>query len=65
MYAGYLVTHFAFLLMNPNLWNVALYIVCGATQVARILAEERLLARDPLYAKYLAAVRYRLIPGVF
>ncbi|MGO8750730.1 MAG: methyltransferase family protein [Thermoguttaceae bacterium] len=65
MYAGYLVTHFAFLLMNPNLWNVALYIVCGATQVARILAEERLLARDPLYVKYLATVRYRLIPGVF
>jgi protein-S-isoprenylcysteine O-methyltransferase Ste14 len=65
MYAGYLLSHAAFLLMNPLPWNLAVYALCYALQVPRLLAEERLLARDPCYRQYQAAVRYRLIPGVF
>jgi protein-S-isoprenylcysteine O-methyltransferase Ste14 len=65
MYAGYLISHLAFLLMNPTAWNLAAYALCYALQVPRLLAEERLLARDPHYRTYQAAVRYRLIPGVF
>jgi protein-S-isoprenylcysteine O-methyltransferase Ste14 len=65
MYAGYLVSHLAFLLMNPTWWNLAVYAFCYALQIPRLLAEERLLARDTHYRDYQAAVRYRLIPGVF
>lgn len=64
MYAGYLLGHVAFLLMNPTLWNVAVYAGCYALQVPRLLMEERFLANDPQYRAYQAVVRYRLIPGV-
>ena len=65
MYAGYLVAHAAFLMMNPALVNVAIYAICYACQIPRIFAEERLLARDPRYREYQRVVRYRLIPGAF
>jgi protein-S-isoprenylcysteine O-methyltransferase Ste14 len=65
MYAGYLLGHLGFLLMNPALANAALYLACFVMQVPRILIEERLLSRDPLYVRYAASVRYRLVPGIF
>lgn len=65
MYAGYLLSHVAFLLANPTLWNAGVYLVTYALQVPRIFAEERFLADDPRYRQYERAVRYRLIPGVF
>lgn len=65
MYAGYLLTHAAYLLMNLSVWNAAVYLCCYACQAPRLLAEERLLARDPQYRQYMALVRHRLIPGVF
>jgi protein-S-isoprenylcysteine O-methyltransferase Ste14 len=65
MYAGYLLSHLGFLALNPTLWNLGVYAVCYGLQVPRLLAEERLLSRDPRYREYQAAVRYRLIPGLF
>lgn len=65
MYAGYLATQVGFLLLNPTPWNAAVYAVALACQVARLLAEERLLGRDPAYRALMSAVRYRLVPGVF
>jgi protein-S-isoprenylcysteine O-methyltransferase Ste14 len=65
MYAGYLIGHLAIVLMHPSLWNVCVYAVAYGLQVPRLLAEERLLRRDPRYRAYQAAVRYRLIPGLF
>ncbi len=65
MYTGYLLSHLAFLLVNPTWWNLAVYVICYSAQVPRLLSEERLLRRDPQYANYMAGVRYRLIPGVF
>jgi protein-S-isoprenylcysteine O-methyltransferase Ste14 len=65
MYLGYLLTHIAFILMNPTLWNLGVYVVCYAAQISRVLAEERLLEKDPRYAAYMRRVRYRLLPGVF
>ena len=59
------MTHVAFLLLNPTLWNLGLYALCYGPQVPRLLAEERLFSRDPQYRAYQAAVPYRLIPGVF
>jgi protein-S-isoprenylcysteine O-methyltransferase Ste14 len=65
MYAGYLLTHFAFLLMNPTLYNMGLYLTCCMLQVSRIGVEERLLAKDSSYRNYIEQVRFRLIPPLF
>lgn len=65
MYAGYLLSHTAFLAMNPTLWNLAVYGVSYGSQVCRLLAEERFLANDPDYRAYSEVVRFRLIPGIF
>lgn len=65
MYAGYLLSHMAFLAMNPTPWNLALYAACYGLQVPRLLAEERLLGRDARYREYQADVRHRIIPGIF
>jgi protein-S-isoprenylcysteine O-methyltransferase Ste14 len=65
MYAGYILTQVAFLLTYPSLWNAAVYVVAFAFQIGRILAEERVLSRDPSYQAFTAAVPYRLAPGLF
>jgi len=65
MYTGYLFCHLAFLLMNWTTWNAIAYAACYAAQIPRLLAEERLLRRDERYEKYMAAVRFRLLPGLF
>jgi protein-S-isoprenylcysteine O-methyltransferase Ste14 len=65
MYAGYMLAHAGFLLYNPTLWNLGLYLFAETFQVMRLLAEERLLAGDPDYRRFAAQVRYRLVPGLF
>ena len=65
IYAGYLLTHLGFLVMNPSGWNLAVYLCCYAAQIPRLHAEERMLSRDAGYAAYQASVRYRLIPGLY
>ncbi len=65
IYTGYLITHVSVLLMNPSFWNLAVYLICYSVQIPRMHAEEQLLNRDPCYAEYLTAVRYRLIPGIY
>jgi protein-S-isoprenylcysteine O-methyltransferase Ste14 len=65
MYAGYTLTHIGFLLGFPLLQNLLLYGAVFAVQIARLLREERMLRHDPRYRHYAAAVRYRLLPGIF
>ncbi len=65
MYAGYMLTHLGFFLSGPNLWNGCIYGLVLGLQVARILAEERVLNRDPAYRELAAKVPYRLAPLVF
>jgi protein-S-isoprenylcysteine O-methyltransferase Ste14 len=65
MYAGYTLTHIGFLLGFPSLQNFLLYFAAFLIEVARLLREELILNRDPLYREYAARVRYRLLPGVF
>jgi len=65
MYAGYIMMQIAFLLTNPSVWNGLVYLISFAAQLSRILAEERVLGRDPSYQDFAAAVRYRLAPGLF
>jgi protein-S-isoprenylcysteine O-methyltransferase Ste14 len=65
MYAGYMTTQIAALLLNPCLWNLGVYAVAWSAQIFRIQAEEKLLRDDPEYRTYSDAVRYRLIPWVY
>ena len=65
MYLGYMLSHIAFLLMNPSLGNLAIYVLCDAVQLPRILREEQLLGKDPDYQTYREQVRWRVVPGLF
>jgi protein-S-isoprenylcysteine O-methyltransferase Ste14 len=65
IYAGYLVTHVAFLVAHPVLWNVLLLVVSDVSLLVRAGYEERTLARDPEYVGYMERVRWRVLPGVF
>lgn len=65
MYAGYTLVYVGFLLNNPLVWNLEIYSATIALFVARIFAEETVLAADPGYASFMHKVRYRLIPGLF
>jgi protein-S-isoprenylcysteine O-methyltransferase Ste14 len=65
MYAGYTLIHIGFLLGFPSLQNFLLYLTTLLIEVARLLREELILKKDPLYREYAARVRYRLLPGVF
>jgi len=65
MYAGYTLIHIGFLIGFPSLQNFLLYFTTFLIEVARLLREELVLNKDPLYREYAARVRHRLLPGVF
>jgi len=65
IYAGYLVTHVAFLAQHPTPWNAAVLLVADVTLVVRALMEERVLSADVEYQWYCQRVGWHLVPGVF
>jgi hypothetical protein len=65
LYAGYLISHFAFVLASPTAWNVAVWLLTDTAQILRIHYEEELLSRDPQYVRYQSHVRWRLVPGIY
>lgn len=65
MYAGYAMTHIGFLLSGPTAWNILIYSLATALNIARLVAEERVLIADPAYQELSRKVRYRLLPFVF
>jgi protein-S-isoprenylcysteine O-methyltransferase Ste14 len=66
MYAGALVMLLGVPLALGSWWGLVAFPPMTAAIVARLLGEERLLARDlPGYAAYRAAVRYRLLSRVW
>lgn len=65
IYAGYLITHVAFVFANPTLWNAALLLAADIALLRRAVCEEMTLARDPEYKAYMEKVRWRVCPGVF
>lgn len=65
IYAGYTLTHIAFLLAQPCWQNLVIYAVGLSLQIMRIMREEQVLRQDPGYVAYAGEVRYRLLPGVF
>ncbi len=65
IYMGYLVTHVAFLVASPSLWNIVALIAADAALLARAVCEEQTLALDPAYRDYQGRVRWRVVPGIF
>jgi protein-S-isoprenylcysteine O-methyltransferase Ste14 len=65
IYAGYLVTHLAFLMANPGPWNAAVVVIGDSALVIRALIEERVLGGDEGYQAYCRRVGWHLVPGVF
>jgi protein-S-isoprenylcysteine O-methyltransferase Ste14 len=65
IYAGYLLTHVAFLIAHPAPWNLALLVASDLSLLVRACYEERTLARDPAYVNYMRRVPWRVAPGVF
>jgi protein-S-isoprenylcysteine O-methyltransferase Ste14 len=65
IYAGYLITHVAFLMAHPSVWNIGLILVADSALIVRALMEERVLSRDAAYQGYCQRVSWHLVPGVF
>jgi protein-S-isoprenylcysteine O-methyltransferase Ste14 len=65
IYLGYLVTHVAFLVASPSLWNIVALLAADGALLARAVCEERTLAQDPAYREYQTRVRWRVAPGLF
>ena len=65
IYAGYLLTHAAFLVAHPTGWNVAVMLVADLALVVRALIEERVLGADAEYRSYCRRVGWHLVPGMF
>src|SRR5207253_9668412 len=52
IYAGYLISHSAFLLAHPTALNLALVVVADSALIVRALMEERVLSADVEYQAY-------------
>ena len=65
IYMGYLVTHVAFLLASPSLWNVVALLAADTALLARAVCEEQTLQKDAAYREYQTRVRWRVAPGLF
>jgi protein-S-isoprenylcysteine O-methyltransferase Ste14 len=65
IYMGYLITHVAFLIANPTVWNVMALLAADTALLARAVCEEKTLALDPQYREYQTRVRWRVAPGLF
>jgi protein-S-isoprenylcysteine O-methyltransferase Ste14 len=65
IYSGYLMTHVAFFLAHPRIWNVALVVVSDVALIVRALVEERVLDHDASYRAYCQRVGWHFVPGLF
>jgi protein-S-isoprenylcysteine O-methyltransferase Ste14 len=65
LYLAEFVAQIGFCIGYSSLWNWTAFTVCAVLQVARLMAEERLLSSDTDYVAYRQRVRWRLVPGVW
>lgn len=65
LYAGEIVFITGFVLLNPSVANIFVWVLDCVLQVWRACAEERFLSADPQYRSYCQRTRYRLLPLVF
>lgn len=65
MYLGYFLTYAGILMLNPSLFNLGLLSLWAVMQIARIVAEEKVLFQDETYRAHAEKVRFRLVPFVY
>ena len=65
LYLSYVIAGIGFNLQAWNLATLLLVLLGWASMIYRIVAEERVLSKDPRWPIYAAAVRYRLLPGLW
>ncbi len=65
IYAGYLITHIAFLVAQPTAYNLVIVAIADCALIVRALIEERVLSTDVAYQTYCQRVAWHLVPGVF
>lgn len=65
LYASYVLAFGGYLLSQPSMHNLCVYLAACFLWVLRLLAEEKFLLQDESYQEYAANVRWRMIPGVF
>ena len=65
LYASYLLIFTGYVLSNTTLINLALYAMTMGFLYVRMIREEKHLHTDPIYARYMQQVPYRVIPFVF
>jgi protein-S-isoprenylcysteine O-methyltransferase Ste14 len=64
IYTAELILFVGILMESPSAKVAALVISIFLGQIYRVLVEERLLKRDPLYREYVSRTRHRFIPGI-
>jgi protein-S-isoprenylcysteine O-methyltransferase Ste14 len=65
VYASIIMMEAGFIASHPTIRNILLGVAGLALILARVYFEERLLRYSPEYRKYMDAVQYRLLPGVW
>lgn len=65
VYASYLVMQVGYVLQAVSVRNLVIFVLATGVNVARALAEERLMLQTGPYARYARRVRWRLMPGVW
>lgn len=65
LYASYLVSFSGYLLINSSTRNAAVFLVTTTLLAIRIVREERHLSLDDSYRRYMAQVKFRVLPFVF
>jgi protein-S-isoprenylcysteine O-methyltransferase Ste14 len=65
VYAAYVIMFSGYVWANTTPWNVALYCLIVASNIARIANEEKHLGVDAEYRAYADRVRYRLVPLIY
>jgi protein-S-isoprenylcysteine O-methyltransferase Ste14 len=64
-YAGYLIAWAGYVAETPSVRNVSLLALGVVAQAVRMREEERVLANDVEYRRYMGVVRHRLIPYIY
>jgi protein-S-isoprenylcysteine O-methyltransferase Ste14 len=65
IYASYVLLLLGYVAQSVSARNIAVMVLVCGCNVGRILAEERFLATGTEYGSYRAAVRWRLVPGLW
>ena len=65
LYLSYVIAGIGFNLQLSNFATRLLVLIGWTAMIHRVLAEERIVSRDPGWPGYAEVVRYRLVPGLW